>query len=415
MKHDQSALECSHIPLGLEHSVRSRLAEKDKYFAAASIYASIEAAFAHWEDVPNLVHADMFKAYLEALAGCETRFDFFRETRRYLATFCNSHTTYFDERLFETGEHGFGLLARRIGSEWVVTHSTHDDISPGTAILTIEDCPARDFLAPFNQFISASRSQDRDYRVWRQPYFFPSPLRLTLDDGESAQLEKQAWSEAPPAVSSSVVGSTPSITIRSFEEPAFEDAALSFVTANKDSPALVIDIRGNGGGDTPIRLIRALMNIDYPSWKEATPLRMGVDVAIEHMERLATLRAADRPNATYSWSARLNRPDDAAYRGKLFILHDIGTASAAEDFLMPFKVTGRATLIGETTSGSSGQPLIVRPFDKAVFTVGAKREIFPNGDQFEGRGIAPDIAVRLNREDISKHRDAALDELKAVI
>lgn len=395
--------------------MRSRLAEKDKYFAAASIYAAIEAVFAHWEDVPNLVHADMFKSYLETLAGCETRFDFFRETRRYLATFSNSHTTYFDERLFETGKHGFGVVARRIGSEWVVTHSIHDDISPGTVIETIEDLPACDFLAPFNAFISASRAEDRDYRVWRQPYFFPSPLRLTLDDGGSAQLEKQPWLEPPPAISTSVVGQTPSITIRSFEEPAFEDSALSFVTANKDSPALVIDIRGNGGGSTPMRLIRALMNVDYPSWKEATPLRMGVDVAIEHIERFATLKAADRPNATYSWSARLNRADETAYQGKLFILHDIGTASAAEDFLMPFKATDRATLIGETTSGSSGQPLIARPFDKAVFTVGAKREIFPNGDRFEGRGIDPDIAVPLSRVDISEKRDAALAELKAVI
>ncbi len=60
---------------------------------------------------------------------------------------------------------------------------------------------------------------------------------------------------------------------------------------------------------------------------------------------------------------------------------------------MPFKDNGRAILIGSTTAGSTGQPYN-KSFGYGMgVAIGTKREYFPDGSQFEGVGIEPDIRV----------------------
>lgn len=77
-------------------------------------------------------------------------------------------------------------------------------------------------------------------------------------------------------------------------------------------------------------------------------------------------------------------------QGPLTILIDRRTFSAAEDFVMPFKDTKRAEIVGETTGGSSGQPCLRDLGDGMRLWVSTKRQMFPNGAPFEGLGIEPD-------------------------
>jgi carboxyl-terminal processing protease len=106
---------------------------------------------------------------------------------------------------------------------------------------------------------------------------------------------------------------------------------------------------------------------------------------------------------------RASEPDPEAYQGRLVLLVDRATWSAGEDFVMPFADNGRATLVGETTGGSTGQPYY-HTFDNGMgFAVGTKRAYLPDGGQFEGVGLAPDVAVRLRRGDLYAGRDPVLD------
>jgi carboxyl-terminal processing protease len=232
----------------------------------------------------------------------------------------------------------------------------------------------------------------------------------------TARITKGAIPERPrPAVEFSGIAGTPLITIHSFDEPEFEDKAIAYINEHREAPALVIDIRGNGGGNTPEKLTNTLMNTPYPTWREASAFRLGVDVAIEQLHSSRPVRSDERPRFTLSWTSSLVQPEGNCYQGKIFILHDIGTKSAAEDFLMPFKATGRATLIGETTCGSSGQPYIDHPFVDATFAIGAKRQLFPNGDRFEGIGIVPDVYVSSDRSHLHAGVDGVLQELEKIL
>jgi carboxyl-terminal processing protease len=81
---------------------------------------------------------------------------------------------------------------------------------------------------------------------------------------------------------------------------------------------------------------------------------------------------------------------------------------------MPFKDNGRATLIGEATEGSSGQPYFLNLDNGMSLMVGAARHSFPDGSPFEGVGIKPTIPVELRLTDLRNGIDAVLQKAREV-
>jgi carboxyl-terminal processing protease len=77
--------------------------------------------------------------------------------------------------------------------------------------------------------------------------------------------------------------------------------------------------------------------------------------------------------------------------------------------IVSFKENHRATIIGERTAGSSGQPYQRRFENGMVFGSSTKREFMPDGSPFEGVGIAPDIEVDVHAADVISGRDPVLE------
>lgn len=184
--------------------------------------------------------------------------------------------------------------------------------------------------------------------------------------------------------------------IPSFDADAFEDAAIGFVDQLQEDKVLILDLRGNGGGNTPLRLLTKLVDRPYRTWAATTPRHTGLNIAKGYAHEDLAIPSETRDAAT------------GHFGGRLIILVDRETASAAEDFLMPFKDNGRATIAGETTAGSSGQPFYKDLGYGMRLWVSAKRQTFPNGNQFEGIGITPDIAFEMKRDHVTSENDALL-------
>ena len=84
------------------------------------------------------------------------------------------------------------------------------------------------------------------------------------------------------------------------------------------------------------------------------------------------------------------------------------TASAAEDFLIALESTERAQTVGSKTFGSTGQPLSFKLPGGGSARVCTKRDEYPDGRQFVGYGIKPDVEIENSVEDLIKGRDAVL-------
>jgi C-terminal processing protease CtpA/Prc len=98
------------------------------------------------------------------------------------------------------------------------------------------------------------------------------------------------------------------------------------------------------------------------------------------------------------------------YAGPLVVLTGPGTFSAAEDFLVPLQYAKRAILVGEKTAGSTGNPIRIPLPGGGMFMVVSKRDMFPDGREFVGIGISPDLEVHPTQKDLLKGTDPVLQK-----
>ncbi len=82
----------------------------------------------------------------------------------------------------------------------------------------------------------------------------------------------------------------------------------------------------------------------------------------------------------------------------------------ASDFALRFKDGKRDLVLDEPNFGSTGQPYFLRlPEFGMSFRVSTKREYFPDGRQFEGVGVTPDVSIPLIRNELREGTDTQLE------
>jgi C-terminal processing protease CtpA/Prc len=102
-------------------------------------------------------------------------------------------------------------------------------------------------------------------------------------------------------------------------------------------------------------------------------------------------------------------PDPARhFAGKVVMLTGPDTFSAAEDLVVVFATSKRGVLVGEATGGSTGQPLLFDLPGGGIARFCTKHDAFPDGHEFVGVGVPPDIAAHVTRDDLIHGTDSVL-------
>jgi carboxyl-terminal processing protease len=213
------------------------------------------------------------------------------------------------------------------------------------------------------------------------------------------------------------------IRVPAFNPPWFEQSAMDFVKRFGNAKTLIIDVRNNSGGVAPSRLIQALMNRPYREWKESSAVRTALAECDRKKEKVNNsttmptfLRDCEQsPNdqlctSPVTWGGEVVEPSPTAFRGRVILLVDGGCVSACEEFVEPFKDSVRGTIVGETTEGSSGLPYSYDFKNGMTLKVAVKRQYFPDGSEFEGVGIKPDVEIHPTIESLKSGHDAILEK-----
>ena len=382
----------------------SRLAPEERAYVASKIYSLIPVFFAHGEGAPNLDLDAAYKQYLAQALATDGRREFDLATLEFVAKLANGHTDFWDPWIIDR----YGQLqlfdAHYFDGQWVVTRSSLPGLKPGDIIVSIDGQPFEQFFADNRKYLSGSSESQQRRRLFSSNSPLPRRFSIQLAEGRSIRVEPKAPTAAakkePPETTESRwihEGVLAYIKIPSFDEPELQKSAIEFLRKFQNAKTLIIDVRGNVGGGTPSDLIRSLMDRPWRHWIETTPSNLG------------TMRAEMNNDPAFHLDYRFEypseKPEKPIYSGKLFILVDDDCTSACEDFAMPFKDNGRATIIGESTFGSSGQPYVQRFENGMIFRISTKREYFPNGSEFEGRGIRPNVEVHPRAEDLRSGKD----------
>jgi len=150
------------------------------------------------------------------------------------------------------------------------------------------------------------------------------------------------------------------------------------------APALILDLRGNPGGMAGMAAGIAGMLCDRQTSLGTMKLRSG------HLN----LAVFPQPNP---------------YTGIVVILIDAHTGSTAEILAAGLQELGRAIVVGEPSAGAALPSLFERLPTGALFQYAFADFQTPKGILIEGRGVIPDIEVRLTRRALLEGRDPQLE------
>jgi carboxyl-terminal processing protease len=373
----------------------------DRVVVASRIYALVQQYFAHWDGASRSSVDDAYRLYADRAVHSASRQEFDLATLRFVASLHNGHTQFFDSQA-DGRPLKFRLL--EVEGRWVVIGSQESRLPRGAIVRTIDGIPAEAFVRDKAAYVAASNDRIARTYVFLYLALFNERITLGLDSGQTVVIDRATAPDAPLAAAKRVEGRwlqdgvVAYIRVSSFGDPADERTAIDLVRQFSAARSVIVDVRGNGGGTTPRQLIATLMNRPWRSWIESSPQRIPLlDAMVFPLQLQVGRENPEQPPAT------------DAYGGRVFILADRYCVSACEDFVMPFKTTGRGTVVGELTHGSSGNPYRADLGNGMRVAIGAMRYRFPDGSAFEGVGIAPDIPIERRIADIAVGRDASLE------
>ena len=172
-------------------------------------------------------------------------------------------------------------------------------------------------------------------------------------------------------------------------------AIRKWLVENRDAKTLIFDLRNHHGGGLDE------MDAIFPYlFAERSPLvKMAVAKYIHDQDGNSeddrpTIQTASEGDQVVDTHFALPGEDTPLRKAKVYLLVSNASASAAEHFALALKSTGRATLIGEPTAGANhfGGSRPINEHFAVWMPVGRTYDI-KTGKDWEGDGIAPDIAV----------------------
>ncbi len=180
------------------------------------------------------------------------------------------------------------------------------------------------------------------------------------------------------------------IRFNAFVPPAMEKLCSAIRTMH-DAPGIVIDLRGNLGG--LIGMIGGLAGL--------------IDT---RQISLGTMQMRGNRSDFYTY------PQAAPYPGVVVVLIDGATQSAAEIFASGMQENDRAVVVGERSAGNTLPSVIKELPTGALFQYGFANFRSPRGTMLEGKGVTPDVNIKMDRKALLSGRDpqlaAAVEQLR---
>jgi hypothetical protein len=136
--------------------------------------------------------------------------------------------------------------------------------------------------------------------------------------------------------------------------------------------AVIVDLRGNGGGDPAALRLLASYFVDRPiMFKE--------------------IRYRDAGRSAQVWTLR--KTPVAPHLGRMYVLTSRATRAEGEEFAYTMQALGRATIVGERTAGGGAHSgASYRLAAHFIAAIPNGRAVNPvTGTNWEGAGVAPDI------------------------
>lgn len=279
----------------------------------------------------------------------------------------------------------------------------------GDEVTTIDGQSIGAMLQPIQRRISASTPQWLALRAYPRLLRGEAGSKATLTVRGSAGATRTValtrgylFASPPPRPrrAHDLDGGIVHVALDSFSGTGAAERFEALLPKIRAARGLLLDVRDNGGGATrnANAILRWLTDRPLPGSRWKTRLYR------------PAFRAWGQPEAWHEGRHDPVQPRPDPFLGPVVVLTGPRTFSAAEDFLVVLKAAGRARLVGERTGGSTGQPLQIEGLPAGGHArVCTKHDSAPDGTEFMGIGVIPDVEVHPSVADLAAGRDAVFE------
>jgi len=282
----------------------------------------------------------------------------------------------------------------------------------------------------------------RKYRTWGER-FYQNYQGLDDDEFNQAKVIESLFSTKDDIAYVQIPA-----MVQPHEAPDFFNAMGEFIERQKDSKALIIDVRNNGGGGRAL-IWKLASYIVHPDSihvvniaRQKAPLPLSAEWQRDLTNRyLYPLEAYDqeaqgvikrfmqrfKPSVSLStdkfsdfhfalFDGRKRNEGKPHYKRPVYILMNERSFSAASVLAATFRGLPNVTLVGEQTDGSSGNSEWIRlPNSQIRVKLSTMISFQKDGQLLDGFGTEPDIQLSRNLEQVLWQKDTQLLELKKII
>jgi C-terminal processing protease CtpA/Prc len=393
------------------------LSEDERVAGLSKVWSETKYSYAYFDHVQTLDWDSLYLAYLPEIRKATDIKDYYRILQEMVAELHDGHTR------IEVPKELFGqvyahppvetqLIEDKVLIVKVLSDSLEKSgILPGQEIMSIDGIPVHDYARlNVEPYISSSTEQFlkvSSYEVYLLCGSKDSQVELELRNKDGQLFKRKlVRNYFGSQFNNDIVNYYPIdkkiayIALKTFGDKSIIvkfDSLFSFI---QQSEAVIIDLRDNGGGNTDIAYNILGYFVDKPF------------KIIQGKSR--NYNAFDRAmKKTQHWgeNPQVELPANGKhyYSKPVVVLESAKTGSSAEEFCVVLKSLNRAKFIGTSSAGSTGQPLFYGLPGGGKGLVCTTRSYSPDGKEFIGIGLKPDIIVSQSISDLQTGNDSALN------
>lgn len=392
------------------------LPETEKIAGLSKVWSEIKYGFAYFDRVPTIDWDSLFVSNLSTVKNSKSTKDYYRILQTMCAQLHDGHTRIEVPNALFREMYAHPAIQTRLVENKVLIFNVFNDsleksgVRPGLEILSVDGIPvqkyARQYVEPYT---SASTRQGQLTNLYE--YYLLCGSKNTSVELELADRDGKPFTRVLSRnyyrfqYYTNIVdfrlldGNIAYVGINTFSDRkvvAKFDSLFPFIEQSK---GLILDLRENSGGNTDNAYQILGYLVDKP-FKIVQGKSRNYNAFNRAMRK--TQQWGDNP------SVELPANPSKYYSKPLIVLTSSRTGSSSEDFCVVVRDLKRGLLLGTPTAGSTGQPLFYGLPGGGAGVVCTIRTFSPDGKEFVGIGIEPDITVPQTVPDVRARIDAAL-------
>ncbi|SHM85581.1 S41 family peptidase [Flavobacterium saccharophilum] len=427
--------------------IPNTLTPSDKVYGLSKFWQEVNYNFVYLDKVNRTTWDNRFKELIPIVQNTKNDYEYYRELQKLCALLKDGHTNVYLPKGIEPMNTMFGdyrLFIQNIEGKAIIIRtnlSKKEEIPAGSEIIEVNGKSTQKFIdedvAPY-----ISSSTDYVLQDWsisnllkglegetftikiKKPNKKIIELTLTHKKTEEKEVFPPFEPDRQLLDFKWINKETAYVSLNSFGDQKIDSLFIEKLPELYKAKSLIIDLRYNGGGNTNVgvQILQYLTNdtIVYGSRQKSRSHIPAFKAWGKFVNEKDTLNNSWQKKAFLSYHDQYfydfeYHPGTIRLKAKRIVVPTVillghNTASAAEDFLIYADNQKHMIKMGQKSFGSTGQPFLFDLPGGGSARVCTKKDTYPDGREFVGYGIKPDIEIIPTLNDYLNNRDKTLEE-----